>query len=367
MKRLKEIGKVAIATVTAVALFGGLLWGVNIRTLHAAAEGETYLPQTVEEVSIPDPPVPEETQALSFSLTNVTEESIVISSLALSMEEAAQVGAQYILDVFGVCIDGMYIEFQFSNWDHMTRSVWFGVVSDVYRNSLFLNQRTNELHDEIMARIDAGECPETVRLDWQNMLEKYQYIPGCFYFFIDAVSGERIDIWRNSTANRGWTRENSAIIEAYVERELGGNWGHLFSQEADPAIIEEFSLIAAKYAQRHFNNSTVVDVEFSGESTSLTVDENNTVVRLIQLNFQVTDDTGRIATVIVCQNSRTLASIFTMSNDMIPIEIEVIGNWEIYEYVLDDGSTAFRRVLIEEATEEDENIRIRRERGQATD
>jgi len=356
--KAREILKVAIATVTAVALFGGALWGVNIRTLHAATDGATYLPQTVEYVSIPDNPVPEDTQDLSFTLANITPEHVEIHQMAMSMDEAALVGARYIYDVFGECIDGMYIEFEFQNWDHMTRTIWFGVVSDVYRNSAARIQRSNELHEEFLTRFDAGVDLDATDYEWRNFLENYPYIPGRFYFSIDAITGERIDILRQSDVNRLWTREMSAIIEAYVDRVWDGNWGMVHANEIDPAVVEEFSHVAAGYAQRHFNNTVVVGVEFGGASTFLTVDDNNGVVYVVSLVFQVTDDTGRVASTVICQTNRTLNYISTMRNDMLPFEFEFGYDW--YEYESEDGGMVRRRIHLTELTEESENT-IRRE------
>jgi len=110
--KFKEIGKVAIATVMAVAIFGGALWGINSRTFLGATSVETSLPQTVEDISIPDPPVPEESQVINLAVSHVTRENVEISPRALSLEDAVHVGTRYILDVFGVDIKGMYLELE---------------------------------------------------------------------------------------------------------------------------------------------------------------------------------------------------------------------------------------------------------------
>ena len=327
-----------------VGLFGCALLGTNIWMLHAATDSETYLPPAVEDIAIPDNPVPEETETLNINLTNVTVEETEIPSTALSMEEAAGIGAQYIMDIFGEDIDGMYIEFEFSDWDHMTRSMWFGVVSGVYRNSTQRNLRIRELRDEFATRSAASEY--SIWIDdtyWYEIMNAYPYIHGYFYFMIDAITGERIDIWRPSATNRGWTREESDVITEYIEREWQNNWDDLFNRETDPAIIEEFSPIALDYAGRHFINSTVVDVEFNGAMISLVVDDNNAVVHLMSLAFLVTDDTGRVAGVIITQDDHMVTSISTSRNDIVPWDESSFGYWELEEYELEDGSIGVRR------------------------
>jgi len=360
MKQRKfiELFRMALATVAAVGLFGVALLVVNQLTLQAATNGEASFPPAVDYVSIPDNPVPEGAQALDVTLVNITSEDVEIPQNALSLEEAALVSAQYIYDIFGASIDGMYIEFEYTDWEHVTRTLWFGVVSNVYRNSIVRNQRARELHDEFMARIEAGEDSEAIAAEWDLMMYNYQYVPGYFYLFIDAVTGERIEIWRQTESDGAWTREESAIIEAYIEREWGGSWGLPSFDDADPAVLAEFTPIVTQYTQRHFNNSTVADVEFNGKSTILRV-VNNEVTHITQLNFLVTDDTGRVASVRVCKDSRQVIAISTLRNDMIPriMESDFIdgdwGDWEEYKYEMEDGSIVIRRrrVISEDGSE----------------
>ncbi|MCL2361848.1 MAG: hypothetical protein FWC73_08565 [Defluviitaleaceae bacterium] len=364
-RKFKEIARVTIATMAAVGIFGSALLGANTWTLQAATAGETYVPPAVEDVSIPDNPVPEEAQALGLTVINITDDAITIPSTALSMEEAVQVGARYIMDVFGADIDGMYIDFEFSDWDHMTRSLWFGIVSSVYRNTRERNQRLHEFNDAFLARINAGEDPDVLGDDWHSFDDKYPYIPGYFYFFIDAITGERIDIWRPSPSQhrwRAWSAEHSNLINEYVEHKWGGDWGAALSREITPATIDEYSLIAAAYAQRHFNNSTVVNVEFNDVSTSLVVGDNRTVEHVIFLAFIVTDDTGRAAGVLICKDNRMVISIHTNHNDVRPMELIQLDDWDWVEldYVLDDGSTVIRRGRID--IDEDDDVARRRAR-----
>jgi len=342
LKKLKEVCKVAIATVTAVGLSGGFLLGVNTWTLQAATSYQSYLPPAVEYVSIPDIVVPEDDHVLSLMLTNVSYD-IPIPTAAMSIEEAALVGAQYILDVFGKDIDGMYVELSFSDAHHLTRSLWFGVVSDVYRNTIYRNQRAAEVNQEIRDRLAAGECMDTIGHEWRAALDVNQYIFGEFYFAIDAITGERIEMTRNTSANRNWTREDAVVLEEYLYREWQGDRDRMNVRDVDPVIISDLSLIAWEYAQKHFINTTVISITYNGVSSSLFV-ENGAVVHAEYLMYYVIDDTGRVATITICSTSRDLVSISTSRNDIVLLESNASEHWVAIEHELEDGSTEIRRV-----------------------
>jgi len=344
--KFKEISKAALATVVAVALFGGLLWGINTRTLHGATQGETYVSQTVEEVRIPDHPVPEEPETINLAaVTNITAKEVAISPSALSEDDAAWIGATYILEVFGVCIEGMYMELEFTGWDRTTRALWSGVVSHEDRNSIVRMQRANELHDDFMTRRNAGADRETIAIEWESMMENYRYVPGYFYFIIDAVTGERIDIWRNQEAMRGFVTDADDIITRYVYREWRGDWQAAITADVTPDDIARFSKIAADYTQRHFNNTTVSSVAFSWAVSSLIVEGDMNIMRQNSLIYTVMDDTGRVAQVTVCQHSSTVTAIHTSRNDQLLMEIGFPYNWITYEHPLfEDDSAAIRRI-----------------------
>jgi len=227
----------------------------------------------------------------------------------------------------------------------MNRSLWIGVVSQDYRNTLERNKQIEKLSYEFMARTNAGECPVTVHAEWDIRMEGYDYIVGCFYFSIDAVTGERIEITRPSTRIGSWSQEDSYIINAYVDRVWRGDWSQLFTQEIDPEVARVFGSLAIQHAERHFINSAIAAAEFVGAATILNVDNNRAVNHEIQLTFQIIDNTGRDAMVFLCQNSRSLISITTMHNDLQLVEVDLTA-WAVYEYELEEGGTAFRRVPV---------------------
>jgi len=321
--KIKEVAKVAISTVAAVGLFGGLLWGVNARTIQAATEYEGYVPQTVEYVSIPENPIPEDFYASNLTVLNTSFEGEIPSPLALSMEDAAQIGAQYIWDIFGERIDGMYVEMQFAGWDHMSRELWLGSVSNSNRDTVARRNRANELHNEIIARMEAGEDRDYIIESMGDISRFSMYVPGDFYFVIDAITGERIDIWRLAAINnRGFTMEEHEFLNDYIEREWGGDWSLLFAEVTDDSRAEVFSSIAKNYAQIHFTNTVIVDAVFM-EAFSFPAVRGTTVTHHISFSFNITDETGRVATVTLDENG-ALMTITTSVNDIIPSEIREI-------------------------------------------
>ena len=325
MRRLKEICKVALATVAAVGLFGGALLGANLRSLHAATSEETYLPQTVEYVSIPDNPVPEEEdfQALNVTIINITHEDVRVNPLALSLEDAAHIGAQYIYDIFGKCIYGMYVELEFIEWQNMTRTIWRGVVSENDRDTLArmaaLYEISQQLNDEINARIEAGEDPYIVRRDMHDISLDFAYVQGDFYFTIDAITGERIDVSRPMSRGRMTVLEYRTLTD-YLEREWYGRWEQAFVAELPRQETEELLQIAKEAAQRHFVNTSLVESEHVGSFAIFKYAGNGGFDRLIYVSFNITDETGRVAGVTVSQQTREVTDIGTMRNDILPID-----------------------------------------------
>jgi len=318
--KIKEVIKVAVSSVLAVGLFGGFLVGLNIFTLQAAISGEIYIPAT-ENVSVPDNPVAEDFPAPSLTAIDISLYHDEASPLALSIDDAAQIGAQYIWDVFGQDIDGMYVELSYSSANRTTRSHWTGAVSASDRHTLARRALIDEMTDTFMYRIEAGDDPITIREEWVNYTDYFEYVSGCFYFVIDAITGERIDIW--IPFNVAFSIEQTSALHAYLERNWGDNLSAAFAVEATPEQHEIFGPIAQEYGQRHFNNTAVVSVMFvEGFATLLYVDR-NTFYRDITLRYDVMDETGRIASVSINESTRTATGISTMRNDMIMIPIEI--------------------------------------------
>ena len=128
-QKIREVAKVATMTVLSIALFSTALMSVNNWAFARATNSTHNFPLPAEAVEIAENLPPE-----GFVLPDVTisvspwQHYHEISAQAMSMEDAAQIGAEYIWEVFGTCIDGMHIEMHFSDWDWHARTHWHGTV-----------------------------------------------------------------------------------------------------------------------------------------------------------------------------------------------------------------------------------------------
>jgi len=267
--------------------------------------------------------------AHNVSIINTTHDSVAIDPMALPIEEAARVGLEYVREIFGHNTDGMYVELEFSDWDHMTRTLWQGTVSANNRNTLANRAGITELNAIFSARLEAGEDSEDIFADMADMFLAYNYVPGRFTFFIDGITGQRIDIWQTTTVHTRLEDESIPLHE-FIEQEWGGDWTAAFEIEIDPQVKEELGLVAMMYAQLHFNTSAVVDIRFEVTSVSF-IYNGGGFDRDPSAIFVATDDTGREAHLNINIATRTLLGINTMVNDFIPMDL--------YEF---DGGRAAR-------------------------
>ena len=258
--------------------------------------------------------------AQGATIINTSQEDTVINPDALSIEAAVQVGLQYIYDIFGEDVSHMYIEMEFSDWEHITRTLWFGAASENYRNTMEHRAHINQLNEMIMARLDAGEDSEDVFEDMNELFGAVRYSPARFYFFLDAITGERIDIWQ-TMPDRMQTVDESIPLHEHIEQEWGGDWDAAFAIEADPQIIDGLSQMAEEYAQRHFETQAIADITHDGVFASF-VYSGGGYEREKYAAFVVTNDAGREARITIHVESRTVISINTMSNDFIPMDNE---------------------------------------------
>jgi len=258
--------------------------------------------------------------ANNLTLIDVSHEGVTIHSRALSMDEAAQAGAQYIFDIFGARIDGMYVELEFADWPHMTRALWHGSVSTNYRNTLANRAQSEALNEEFAARFEAGEDSEDIMEDLSERFRDISYTPGLFYFFIDAITGERIDIWKTTQIHHPMTDESIPLHE-YIEQNWDGDWEAAFEADIDPQIKDTLSQMAMEYAQRQFVNSTIVSTDDYDVFMSF-IYIGGGFKRDPSAIFQFTDNTGREARVTIHVESQTVTAVSTMSNDFIEMDLE---------------------------------------------
>lgn len=264
------------------------------------------------------PATPAQQVAGNLTIIDITHEYTEMHPRAMSMDVAAQVAAQYILDVFGENISGMFVELEFTNWSHMTRTLWHGAVSVSGRNTLEHRARNMELNEVTTARIEAGEDWDDIMADMADMFPTY--IPARFYFYIDGVTGERVDIWI-TLPEHIQTMNESIPLHEYIEQEWGGDWTTAFDVDLSPPEIDALNPIVLAYAQRHFNDSTITGMEFESAFMAF-IYSGGGFDRDPSAVFVGTSDAGRVARVTIHIASRTVTSINTMSNDFIPMDFD---------------------------------------------
>ena len=338
----KEIMKVVAVVILSIGLLSALFVGINRIAFATATNGEETLPQITTPVTIPQRAEVENAETMPDispqSTETQTEEAVAIfqsptltllespsqhyhtiPTYALSMEDAAEIGARYIWDVLSADIDGMYVQMTFTAHPSQPRTKWFGIVS---------------------ASGDTTSPPDSLLSLF--MLERL------YLFTIDGITGERIDISNTNNVHRPTTPENfeaamayrRAVSESFTASrnalmEIG--WFRLTLEEqieflgVSSETLNSYEQRAREFAERHFNLSSVVDVRLDDSylrspivAFTSEIDESGSGAdfRLASLRFIATDDTGREAVVVIPADTadwmRRDVEISTQHNDFIP-------------------------------------------------
>ena len=340
MGKTKGFLKVALVVALAIAMLSVSYMGINHLALTAATGRTEVLPKHTVSVVMPQPVHEEvievfpgdilfdarqqraEVSATADSKPEQLNESFTVPQLtvfenpyqhyhlispnALSMDEAALLGAYYIWDVFGVCIDGKYVRMLYSAHRFLSRTLWTGAVS------------TN-----LEALIPQPGVASS-------------YIRGRTYqFVIDGVTGDRIDIWQFSQDHGPPSQEE---LEAHMNSRnaiVRSGWFNMSLEEQKakigltPEQLEAYTQLAIERASRHFNTSTVVEIFLGDNSPNpvLTidgsVDENGEeIFVLVWLLFTAIDCTGREASVSIPAQTAGWrfpgTGVATLHNDFLP-------------------------------------------------
>jgi hypothetical protein len=273
-----EILRVAAVALVCIGLFSAAFIGINTIALAAAtSQTETLPPAAAINAPVVNTPIVpvEDTpayQAPALTVDVPPNGWFTPSADALSPEEAADLGARYIWDVTGESIDGKFVSMFYSHAPSSTRAYWHGQVGD--------SAGATEVNDV------------------------------SYSFTICAVSGERIgiDIWDVLINGMEEGREIRELVLQGLESII------------DDAQLAISAQSAREYAQRHFNNTVVVSVEFQ-KATPNAVGRDaseNAYFTDYLLIFTVTDNTGREADVRIFMESGQLFHISTQHNDVIP-------------------------------------------------
>jgi len=317
-QRVREIAKIAAASILSIGLFSAALMGINSWAFARATNATLSFPLPEEDLEIHESLPQEDFTAseltISASPWQVYHE---VSASAMSMEDAAQIGAQYILDVFGTCIDGMHIQLFFSAWPSSSRTHWHGTVYPSEAAMLEEMARQEAINEALTRDINADVSAYTQI----NILTAPNY-----NFSIDAVTGMRIDIsYRNLRGVPTLDRRDHDAAMSWRQTIVDSGWFDMDIYEQMNFVglsserLEAYAQTVKDLAQRHFNNSTVADVQLTFLNLGSSAD--HTAVVLDGLSFTATDDTGREAHIQLpseSANFHTWISIMTQHNDFIP-------------------------------------------------
>jgi len=332
MEKFRELMKVTLACVLSIGLFSAAFAGFNHLTFAAARAAVTGgalvpIPDVVQNsplgVTVLENggtyeagrgetlPYNEEQEFIVPDLKVVASEGLnlhpnnIVSAAAMPMEEAAQIGARYIKDVFGECIGGMYVEMLFAAWPSQSRTYWIGIVFPV------------------LIELDENSTVEA-RIARANT-ELYRFI-------IDAVTGLRVDVSPGFGYIPQLTYEESRAVsefrmsEARLEQIIA--WQDMNADERlaylglSEESIEPYLETAREFARRHFNNSEL-DYETESFNVWSHIDRTSTSygIEFGGIELIISDSTGREAIITVDAINRNLRpglGIRTQHNDFIP-------------------------------------------------
>ena len=324
----KEIMKVAAVCILSISLFSAAFVGFN-QLIFAAAISEAMPLPVIETaanltqdpspapvsasapasdpISVPEQSQPEEEPAV-FTPPRLTiiespyQHFHSVPASALSMEDAAQIGARYIWDVFGTDMDGIYVQLMFAAHASQINTWWVG--------NVFTENPDNPTQNYLVHPSDGIKTALPV-----------------YAFVINGITGERIDIrymgqqGRVSPAAHG-NINRSAVSARMALVESGWFDMDIYEQLAFAGIsdsaLESYIQTATRLAQAHFN---VSGVSSDAHLVSLGVHGmTDGVVDIGSLNFAVLDNTGREAGITIPTTnagSRSM-SISTQHNDFVP-------------------------------------------------
>ena len=215
---------------------------------------------------------------------------------SLPAEEAALLGAEYIWDVFGECIDGSTVEMHYTHGEMHGRPFWRGFV---------------------MPALDL-------------LADESRYLQESHSFLIDAITGERLGISFSPRSNPIW--EDNPNMFTYLE-DSGIYNLDTFTEEAfllfpSPEFEEKAKQAGKVFAQRHFNNSKVESAYFQGPTLG---SERNAAGELVAIShgfgIMVTDNTGReVSLEIRIYNSEAVLTHIDVQGGEFPSH-PVVNDW----------------------------------------
>jgi hypothetical protein len=298
MNRKKETIKVILAVTLCLGVFAFGFVTINNLTVAASMDRPELVESTQVIVNVQDSIITSDEErkaeaiAISEDLRNpemilnvIFDESVITRTNAILPEDAAQIGAHHIYNMFGEDISGKTVLMIYSDYPSSTRTFWGGFVAE-----------SGDI-DDVSQIVGAG----------------------LFNFLLDAVTGECIDI---STSIHWMTSsdELTAALEELFENRTREDTIELRSGGPVPENLDELINTVRYFAQKHFTDTSSGRIEFKYVN-ALRYDfdnDDNIYVSERSIVFEVTDNTGRVADIAITENGKQLIFIFTSNNDIIP-------------------------------------------------
>jgi|GEM_PF-3195978 len=223
----------------------------------------------------------------------------------ISREAAADIAAEYIWDMLGVSIEGMYVETGLVSWPVHTAYYWVVMAGSQ------LHIRTCFITGEDSGFV-AGE-------DYTYMVK------------IDTHTGQRVSIRQlqnRPEAPEVFSREEfQSQIDAFWAFQTLSPDEQLAYFGITPEMFNAYRQIAMEFADRH-SDSALVDVQFGNTVgviymiTEFTIDENREAGLVLQgFTFMATYEDGTVADLEIAtseRHSRTIISIDISANNICP-------------------------------------------------
>ena len=355
-KKSKGIIAAVMLSVLSIGVFSMLFNGAN-QLAYASTNNRTIIQQpaaanvattiAAQQTQQHQPAAENEPPAETAAFVPPTATLIPITSMAgdippahaISMEEAFSIGAEYIWDVFGTCIEGMYVEMMYIAMPGFTRPFWVGSVSTT--------KPPQDLNFE-----DFRDDPDA----WMDAMVFISY-----HFRIDAITGMRVGVGYMAPSYLEEEREeNSNRPTAYVmapiaseddwagaddcavqRREMSmRDWDFRtmwFEMDTDeqlkysditPERLEAYKLTALEFAERHFNTTTVQNIQlgdawvsantfFTGEVHG---EGDDRIMTITNITFTATDHTGMELIILIPTENASWRrlSVCSMHNSFVP-------------------------------------------------
>ena len=319
-KKSGEYFKAVAATVLSIALFSAAFAGVNRLAFAAATDSQSAIPLTANTAGVPPAGniPPNGYQKPNMTVYLDPEQHYEKSDKTISHEEAAELGAQYIWEVFGESADGMFVEMCYTAFPFCTRTYWSGAVAGskdaLSQHAALYRFKLDAITGERIGVSKDIPLPITIEQNPSAGADVQDTPGGARVIAPDSgiMASGQIQVQFDSSLDK--------ILDAPEQYKVALKDMPGISSEI-PGDIDEFASLAAEYAQKHFNKTSVSETVFKAASIlPVAVDRDKHTVTFEEKTylFTVTDETGREAEVVIASSTGQLLSIDTMNNDIVP-------------------------------------------------